>query len=39
MEGSARITAEPKDGRLTIATDRPHVKVAWRIRRRKEEPR
>ena len=35
---SARITAELEDGRFTIATDRPHVKVAWRISRRKEEP-
>jgi hypothetical protein len=34
---SARITAELADGRFTIATDRPHVKVAWRISRRKEE--
>ena len=24
---------------LTIATDQPHVKVAWRISRRKEDPR
>jgi len=28
---SARITAELKDGHFTIATDQPHVKVAWRI--------
>src|SRR5437588_7517332 len=28
---SARITAELEDGRFTIATDDPHVKVAWRI--------
>jgi hypothetical protein len=28
---SARITAELKHGRFTIATDQPHVKVAWRI--------
>ena len=28
---SARITAEVQDGRFTIATDEPHVKVAWRI--------
>jgi hypothetical protein len=28
---SARITAELKDGRFTIATGQPHVKVAWRI--------
>jgi len=34
---SARVTAELGDGRFTIATDQPHVKVAWRISRRKEE--
>ena len=34
---SARVTAELHNGRFTIATDQPHVKVAWRIRRRKEE--
>ena len=28
---SARVTAELRDGRFTIATDQPHVKVAWRI--------
>jgi hypothetical protein len=28
---SARITAELEDGRFTIATDKPHVKVAWRV--------
>jgi hypothetical protein len=28
---SARVTAELGDGRFTIATDQPHVKVAWRI--------
>lgn len=28
---SARITAELEDGRFTIATDQPHVKVAWRV--------
>jgi hypothetical protein len=33
---SARVTAELEDGRFTIATDQPHVKVAWRISRRKE---
>jgi hypothetical protein len=33
---SARITSELKDGRFTIATDQPHVKVAWRISRRKQ---
>ncbi len=36
---SARVTAELHDGRFTIATDQPHVKVAWRISRREEEPR
>ena len=34
---SARITAELNNGQFTIATDQPHVKVAWRISRRKEE--
>ena len=28
---SAHVTAELKDGRFTIATEQPHVKVAWRI--------
>jgi hypothetical protein len=28
---SARITAELENGRFTIATDQPHVKVAWRV--------
>ena len=28
---NARVTAELKDGRFTIATEQPHVKVAWRI--------
>jgi hypothetical protein len=27
----ARVTAELEDGRFTIATDQPHVKVAWRV--------
>jgi hypothetical protein len=27
----ARVTAELEDGRFTVATDEPHVKVAWRI--------
>jgi hypothetical protein len=36
---TAWVTAELADGRFTIATDQPHVKVAWRISRRKEEPR
>lgn len=28
---SARVTAELAAGRFTIATDKPHVKVAWRV--------
>ena len=36
---SARVTAELENGRFTIATDQPHVKVAWRISHRKEKPR
>jgi hypothetical protein len=42
---SARVTAELEDGRFTIATDQPHVKVAWRVtghprhRQQKEERR
>jgi hypothetical protein len=28
---SACITAELEDGRFTIATGQPHVKVAWRV--------
>jgi hypothetical protein len=28
---SARITAELENGCFTIATDQPHVKVAWRV--------
>jgi hypothetical protein len=28
---SARITAELENGRFTIATEQPHVKVAWRL--------
>jgi hypothetical protein len=35
--GSARVTAELHNGRFTIATDQPYVKVTWRISRRKEE--
>ena len=30
-QSSARVTAELNDGRFTIATDEPHVKVAWRV--------
>jgi hypothetical protein len=28
---TARVVSEVEDGRFTIATDEPHVKVAWRI--------
>jgi hypothetical protein len=28
---SARVTAQLKEGRFTIATEQPHVKVAWRV--------
>jgi hypothetical protein len=28
---TAHIAAELSDGRFTIATDEPHVKVAWRV--------
>ena len=28
---TARVTAELVDGRFTIATDQPHVKVGWRV--------
>ena len=31
---SARVTGELENGRFTIHTDEPHVKVAWRIRGR-----
>ncbi|HLX32046.1 MAG TPA: hypothetical protein VKR79_04680 [Gaiellaceae bacterium] len=34
---TARVVTELKNGRFTIATDQPHVKVAWRISRREEE--
>ncbi len=34
-QSSARVTAELARGRFTIATDQPHVKVAWRIRGRR----
>lgn len=29
--GTAHVTAELENGRFTIATDLPHVKVAWRV--------
>ena len=28
---TARVTGELENGRFTIATEQPHVKVAWRI--------
>jgi hypothetical protein len=28
---TARVTAELRESRFTIATERPHIKVAWRI--------
>jgi hypothetical protein len=28
---SARVTAALRDGRFTIKSDQPHVKVAWRL--------
>jgi len=34
----ARVTGELKDGRFSIETDEPHVKVAWRISTGKEKP-
>jgi hypothetical protein len=36
---TAQIAAELSDGRFTIATDEPHVKVAWRITTRPRNPR
>ena len=35
----AEIAAELMDGRFTIATDEPHVKVAWRVTERRPKPR
>ena len=35
---SVRLSAELKGGRFAIETDEPHVKVAWRITGRKEQP-
>lgn len=35
---TARVTAELKDGGFTIETDEPHVKVAWRIAGRRQQP-
>ena len=36
-DSSVRLSAELKGGRFAIATDEPHVKVAWRITGRKEQ--
>jgi hypothetical protein len=30
-DAEARIAEEIADGRFSVATDRPHVKVAWRV--------
>ncbi len=38
-ESGVRMLAGLRDGRFTIATDQPHVKVGWRISQRKEESR
>jgi hypothetical protein len=34
---TARVTAELRNGRFTIQTDQPHMKVAWRITRQRGE--
>ncbi len=34
----AEIAAELMDGRFTIATDEPHVKVAWRVTGQRPKP-
>ena len=34
---TARVTAELRNGRFTIQTDQPHMKVAWRISHEAEE--
>jgi hypothetical protein len=36
---AATVAAELLDGRFTIATDEPHVKVAWRVTNRRPELR
>jgi hypothetical protein len=36
---TAAIAAELIDGRFTITTDEPHVKVAWRVDVRRPQPR
>jgi hypothetical protein len=34
---TATIASEFGDGRFTIATDEPHVKVAWRVREKRRD--
>jgi len=36
---TAQLAAELTDGRFTIVTDEPHVKVAWRVRGQRPQPR
>jgi hypothetical protein len=36
-ESAVRLTAGLREGRFTLTTDDPHVKVVWRISRPKEE--
>lgn len=36
-ESGVRVVAGLREGRFTITTDQPHVKVAWRVSRRMEE--
>jgi hypothetical protein len=36
---AAAIAAQLVDGRFTIETDEPHVKVAWRVTGRRPQPR
>jgi hypothetical protein len=33
---NARLATQIRDGRFTVATDQPHVKVAWRVTALKE---
>jgi hypothetical protein len=35
---TAKVAAELMDGRFTIETDEPHVKVAWRVTGRRTQP-
>jgi hypothetical protein len=36
-ESVVRVISELRNGRFTIASDEPHVKVAWRVSRPREE--